>query len=363
MKGTVREYKREARERLRGKFGLLVGAQILSNVFVYGIALLAVAALLIGIGGTMGFKQYRSGSMLTETASSLSGLSAMTSAFGASFAILFAVLLLLTLIAAFLLSIGMTKLWLNICRGRRYGIGDLFYGLRKGSHPFRYLGVGALQILFILGAYILLVIGLVALIAGMDDSAGQMGAVLVLTLVWTIWFCFIMLGFSFAGLLVIDQPETRVLQAFSRSWRMMKKKRLKFLWLNLSFIFWSIPNYLSFGVASLWIDPYIGFAMIGFYLDAEEGSGLQEVRNMQAADGELQGKEFGQANDSEPRSAETGQESASGLQDVEIELEADGEPQNTEPAQNTDSLSQAGETAAQESEKEHAEEKGEEQTV
>ena len=339
MKGTVREYKREAREKLRGKFGLLVGAQILSNVFIYGIALLAVAALLIGIGGTMGFKQYRSGSMLTEAASSLSELSAMTSAFGASFAILFAVLFILMLIAAFLLAIGMTKLWLNICRGRRYGIGDLFYGLRRGSHPLRYFGVGALQVLFILGAYILLVIGLVALIAGMDDSAGQMGAVLVLTLVWTILFCFIMLGFSFAGLLVIDQPETRVLQAFSRSWRMMKKKRLKFLWLNLSFIFWSIPNYLSFGVASLWIDPYIGFAMIGFYLDAEEGS--------------------------EPHNAEPAQEPDSGLQGTEPKQKFDSEPRNIEPAQETDSKPQAEEedTAAQKSEGSHAEEKGEEQTV
>ena len=268
-KKTVKEYKREAREKLCGRYGLLVGAQILSGVFVYGLALLAAAFLLIGIGGAIGLRQTAQGGGIWDAGDLAVNLPASAAtAFGAGFAIAFTVLLLLALLVGFFLMIGMQKLWLNICRGQRYGMGDLFYGFRKGSHPLRYLGVCVLEVLIILAAYLLFLIGLLAALIGMPDTPAQAAFILIFVLIWLFLFCYVLFGISFAGMFVIDQPETRVLQAFGRSWRMMKGRKLQFLWLSFSFILWSIPEYLSAGLASLWIDPYIGFAQIGFYLDA-----------------------------------------------------------------------------------------------
>ena len=282
MKRTVKEYKRTARALLSGKYGLVVGASLLSGLFVYGLALLAAALFMIGIGGTVLLRQYGTGFAGAPQAAALPAVPV----FSAGFAIAFAAVAILAAVLWFLLSIGRTKLWLNICRKRRYGIGDLFYAFRRGSHPLRYLGVCAMTVLIILGLYAVLLGVAVAVMLTVQRTA----ALIVFLVLWSILVFYVLLGLSFAGTLVIDRPETRVMQALGQSWKMMRGRRLRFLWLSISFIFWGIPEYLSFGIASLWIDPYIGFSALGFYLDA-----LGEREALPEFTQELKAEDSGQA--------------------------------------------------------------------
>ena len=75
----------------------------------------------------------------------------------------------------------------------------------------------------------------------------------------------------YASVIVIDKPETKIRAALKRSARLTKKRKLRLLWLcTFSFLLWGIPIMLTFGLASLWIEPYISAAFFLFYLRAEE---------------------------------------------------------------------------------------------
>ena len=248
----IREYKAMARKTLIGKYGLLVLAQILMGVLVGALIFCAVFSLLVGMG------MFISGQGAGDAFAALLGAEA-------GFVVLFLLLLIAGIVLSYMMGIGYIRLCLNICRSVPHGFSDLFYGFRKGSHPLRYLGVNLLLVLLYLAlmAVYYLVLFILVDMAGLGD----LGAILW-SAVWLIGYCWVLLGFSFAPLIVIDKPETRVMEALSESRRLLKRRKLKYFLLCLSFILWFIPLYLTFGIASIWIYPYMTFTELFFYLDA-----------------------------------------------------------------------------------------------
>lgn len=259
-----RDYKARAREALLGKYTLLVAAQILAALIAGAAALLALFFLIGGFA-----------------------VSGNSHAIGALCAcvILFVLCALAAVIVNYFLLIGQMKLWLNICRGGAYGFSDMFYGFRKGSHPFRYIGVWLVGGLLILIPYLINVIGLVLLqIWGVSEVM-----VLLWGFLWLLINIYVILSLSFAPVIVIDKPGTGVLSALSQSRKLMRGRKLRLLWLEISFLFWTIPAALTLGVANIWITPYVRFSQIMFYLNArgelpkEDGSPAENAEAPQPA--------------------------------------------------------------------------------
>ncbi len=81
-----------------------------------------------------------------------------------------------------------------------------------------------------------------------------------------------------------DDEETGSVEAFKKLNRMLRGKRGKLVGLGFSFIGWMVLIALSFGVAALWVAPYLSQTITNFYLDckgelipAEAGSFYKEV--------------------------------------------------------------------------------------
>lgn len=263
----VKEYKSRARKALSGKYGLVIGAALVSGLMTLIPVIPALLCFLCGVG----FAAYRSYGMTGSAGLYRLGSHTYPVPDGvilgstALFAILTALCIFLILILAFLMGIGIQRLYLNICRGSVYRFGDLFYAFRRGSRPLRIFGAGVLSILILLLLFGIYGIGMILAAVFAPRSAG---VIIVWAVIWFILYLYICFGISLATLVLIDRPQTRIGQAFSESMRLMKGRRFKFFWMSLSFLFWNIPLWLTGGLAALWIKPYISCTGMFFYLDA-----------------------------------------------------------------------------------------------
>lgn len=106
---------------------------------------------------------------------------------------------------------------------------------------------------------------LCALIAG-----GILTAVLLISAV---------LNYSFVFFLIIDKPQIKVRNLFQESRLMMKGNRRRLLFLLLSLLPWLVPFLCSFGIAALWLSPYITQIWLNFYLDCTGELNRLPVRN------------------------------------------------------------------------------------
>ena len=259
----IKDYKAEARKLLLGNYGILIASQFIIYMLTYGMTF--AAALMVG----------------GSTALAISGNVAATSAA----AVITAAVIAAVLIGMLFLSLGIIKQYLNLCRRGNAQFSDIFYAFRRGSHPFRYVG------LFILMCLIYLLIGIalvliVALIGGggvlnFFAMRGPIDADSSLTVImWASVFIYaayilivlyLSLKFAFAPIILIDKPGTGIFAALRRSSRLTKKKKLKLLWLfTFSFLPWALLIMMTLGVAALWIAPYISVTVYLVYLRAEE---------------------------------------------------------------------------------------------
>ncbi|MDO4266006.1 MAG: DUF975 family protein [Eubacteriales bacterium] len=264
----VKEYKTRARKALSGKYGLVIGVSLVSGL----ISLIPLIPMLLFILCGIGFAAYHSYGM--NMAEGMYGLGAhglrlsdgMVLGSTALFAILAALCICLVFVFIFLLSIGMQRLYLNISRGAVYRFGDLFYAFRHGSHPLAILGAQLLSVLIAL--LMILIYGAGIVLAGYFAPTSSATVIYGWSAVWFFLYIYVCYGISQVTTVLIDRPGTRVGKAFSESMRLMKGRRLKYLWMALSFLFWNIPLWLTGGLASLWITPYISCTGMVFYLDA-----------------------------------------------------------------------------------------------
>lgn len=64
---------------------------------------------------------------------------------------------------------------------------------------------------------------------------------------------------------MLDQPDTRSLDCFKLSRKLMKKKKGKYFYIILSFIGFELFGILSFGIGLLWVEPYKQQTIACFY--------------------------------------------------------------------------------------------------
>ena len=80
--------------------------------------------------------------------------------------------------------------------------------------------------------------------------------------------------------LLHDNPDLSLIDTMRLSRKMMRGHKMQLFKLTLSFIGWGLLNFLTLGVGTLWLVPYIMTTLAAFYQDVREQyimkEGLQE---------------------------------------------------------------------------------------
>ena len=72
-------------------------------------------------------------------------------------------------------------------------------------------------------------------------------------------------SYSMSYYILADHPEYTWSEAHKASIEMMKGKKAKLFFLELSFIGWMVLSAITFGILELWVIPYISLAIANFY--------------------------------------------------------------------------------------------------
>ena len=78
------------------------------------------------------------------------------------------------------------------------------------------------------------------------------------------------LSYSMTDFILAERTDLSANQAISLSKAMMYGHRWRFLCLNLSFIGWNLLTVLTGGIAALWVAPYLYAAQCAFYREVSE---------------------------------------------------------------------------------------------
>lgn len=169
-----------------------------------------------------------------------------------------------------ILGAGYMRIMLDIAQAKPAELQGLLYPFRHGFLRF----AGFTMLMFLIGAATSAPVFLLDLyvsvrpgFAGVRIAAGLIQYVLV---VW------IMTSFSQTPCILLENPEKGIFEAMRESYEMMRGHRLRFFFLQLSFIGWYLLIYLSVGIGSVWVIPYVGCTGAHFYLDLRERRRMEQ---------------------------------------------------------------------------------------
>lgn len=209
-----------ARENLRGKWGISIGAMLVAGIF---------GATMASGGFSLDLKIDAEVLQLLPT-----DLAAFITAVAASMASVGSGLNFLHLILGGVIQLGYGKFILAQHDGREYQVKDLF-------SQFDRFGVGFLQrflrnLLTVLWSLLLIIPGIVK-----------------------------SLSYAMTPYILVDHPELTAKQAIEASKAMMDGYKGDLFMLGLSFIGWDILNLLTLGIGSFWLSPYKEATYAAFY--------------------------------------------------------------------------------------------------
>jgi uncharacterized membrane protein len=206
----ISEIKRQARGMLKGNWGLAVSLTLI--IFVIN-SVPTTAVNILFSGGIQ--------NMANETEMPI----------GAS---LFQLIFSIALIP---LSVAVYWFYLNLVRGNKLDIADVFTIYKDSDTTFKVIGLYILQGIFIF------LWSLLFIIPGIIKS----------------------LSYSQTFYLLRDHPEYSITQAITESRIRMNGYKGKYFLLNLSFIGWGILCAFSLGIGLLWLIPYMSASTAEFY--------------------------------------------------------------------------------------------------
>ncbi len=197
--------------------------------------------------------------------------------FGAPFRIVIGVIgIVIVMLLTFVFFVGNLWMHLRLSRGQGTRFSDIMYPFR--IQPVRFFGFSLLYLLLALPC---ILPGFICIMQGVDYSSElgvdiknfplvAVGAAALI--VGVVIYVRIMGSWFMASYIMLDDPDIRMMESIRLSMRMMKGNRKKWLFLLLSFIGWLLFSILSFGIALIWIAPYMFQSLSCFYLEliAEE---------------------------------------------------------------------------------------------
>lgn len=73
------------------------------------------------------------------------------------------------------------------------------------------------------------------------------------------------ISYSQAIMIMLENPNMDIMTAIKESQRMMNGHKMEYFVLDLSFIPWILLVAVTFGIASLWVSPYMQITMVNYY--------------------------------------------------------------------------------------------------
>lgn len=231
---SIGDLKRAAKAALRGNYGILIMASMVSSLLSF-------------LGSTL-------------TAALFPGDSVLTIALSQIFAVILS--LVFSIVTA-----GYSYMLLKVAREGSCVLGDLFYFFH--SHPDR----------VIIASTVLAVIDLVATFpatyynlavepgASMEAQMEWLTTYSVIFMVTSILSMLIGIPFAMIYFLLSDNEEMGGMQAVKTSARMMKGRIGKYLLLQLSFFPLMLLSVLAFYIPLIWVMPYMQMSAAMFYRD------------------------------------------------------------------------------------------------
>lgn len=86
--------------------------------------------------------------------------------------------------------------------------------------------------------------------------------------------------YSMAPYIMAEHPEVGIREAVNLSKQMMAGHKGRLFGLHMSFIGWALLSALTFGIGSLWLNPYMNTAQAAFYI-ARTGRGIPMAEPVQ----------------------------------------------------------------------------------
>lgn len=176
------------------------------------------------------------------------------------------------------ISYGIMVSFMKLKRGEEVKCtGFLKEGFSKFSKVWGVFGHTILKmivpiILIIISYLIIIGVSTGYLIFGMSNEVatatsflGLMMLGIILLIISVIYGAAKGLLYSLTNYILYDNPDMDSKAIVAESERLMKGNRLKYIWLEITFIGWMILALFTLGIGLLWLIPYIATAVICFY--------------------------------------------------------------------------------------------------
>ena len=234
MNISSKELKKMARNQLSGKYGTFIGTNVL-----YILITLVASNLMDLVLGT------------SSVLNPLTATSATVETLGISHTVVY-------YLSTFILSL---KIALDTARGYDIRFQDLFYGFKH--HPDRVI---LAQGVILLLTYLCILPGSGLCIYGYrQKSVTLLLAGTAVLCVGLVIYLILSLMFSQTMFFLTDYIDIEAMQALKESVRIMRGKKGKFFYLQLSFIGIYLLGAIACGIGLLWVIPYMQVTMANFY--------------------------------------------------------------------------------------------------
>lgn len=246
MKISSKELKKRAKQKLQGNYGLCVGVQLIMNAIItIVLVIMFFAGLIAGILGS----------------GSIYGLSGSMAEYIIIIAIVVVSMIFLVVLVS-LFTPGNLKIYLNISENKPVHISDLLYGFKNKPHKF----IGLNLIMFLISMVWSIPYYVVMVVAEITNYIPVMIVLLIVTyLLLLIGVTITSLYLAQAAFIFVEAPDKGIFRCFKESVEMMKGHKGSLFYINLSFMGLVLLGYCSFGIAYLWIMPYMTATLTEYY--------------------------------------------------------------------------------------------------
>lgn len=236
---VAKDYRRIARESLRGRWPVAIGTG-----FVAGLLGASISAGMPSFGGSSSSTVSQGTAEYEEIEQGViqfveSDLFARILPFLIGMLVVILVWALVTLVIGGAVTLGYAHFNLNLVDGNNPRFSDLFFHIRRLWEGF------CMQ--FFQGMLILLW-SLLFVIPGIIASY----------------------RYAMTPYILAERDDLSVMEAISLSKKMMKGNKWELFYLDLTFIGWSILCIFTLGIGSLWLNPYIEASRAAFYREISE---------------------------------------------------------------------------------------------
>ena len=165
-------------------------------------------------------------------------------------------------------SYGVQKIFLKISREEHTQVNTLF----DGFSIFLTIIISDILVGLIISVVVIITILAVFIITMVLPWYAKIALIIMSVSIMTTT---VSLGLSLTKYIIIDlDGDIKATQAIKTSWEIMDGYKWELLKLQFSFIGWILMGAFTFGIAYIWVAPYIGVTTAGFYDQISNKKGM-----------------------------------------------------------------------------------------